>query len=56
MLYVRAMAALATPVAVDVVVPAVLVRSADERIEFGADYEDYRRDVGRWLPRRHPMS
>jgi protein-S-isoprenylcysteine O-methyltransferase Ste14 len=35
MLYLRATAALAMPVAVDVVVPAVLVRSADERIEFG---------------------
>ena len=35
MLYIRATAALVMPVAVDVVVPAVLVRSADERIEFG---------------------
>jgi protein-S-isoprenylcysteine O-methyltransferase Ste14 len=35
MLYLRATAALALPLAVDVVVPAVLVRSADERIEFG---------------------
>jgi protein-S-isoprenylcysteine O-methyltransferase Ste14 len=35
MLYLRATAALAMPVAVDVVVPAVLVRGADERIEFG---------------------
>ena len=35
MLYLRATAALAMPVAVDVVVPAILVRSADERVEFG---------------------
>jgi protein-S-isoprenylcysteine O-methyltransferase Ste14 len=35
MLYLRATAALAMPVAVDVVVPAVLVRGADERIELG---------------------
>ena len=35
MLYLRATAALAMPLAVDVVVPAVLVRNADERIEFG---------------------
>jgi protein-S-isoprenylcysteine O-methyltransferase Ste14 len=34
-LYLRATAALAMPVAVDVVVPAILVRSADERIQFG---------------------
>jgi protein-S-isoprenylcysteine O-methyltransferase Ste14 len=34
MLYLPATAALAMPVAVDVVVPAVIVRSADERIEF----------------------
>jgi protein-S-isoprenylcysteine O-methyltransferase Ste14 len=34
-LYVRATAALALPLAVDVVVPAALVRNADERIEFG---------------------
>jgi protein-S-isoprenylcysteine O-methyltransferase Ste14 len=35
MLYLRATAALALPLAVDVVVPAVLVRSADKHIEFG---------------------
>ena len=35
MLYLRATAALAMPLAIDVVVPAILVRTADERIEFG---------------------
>jgi protein-S-isoprenylcysteine O-methyltransferase Ste14 len=34
-LYLRATVALAMPVAVDVVVPAVVVRSADGRIQFG---------------------
>lgn len=34
-LYVRATAALALPLTVDVVVPAVLVANADERVEFG---------------------
>jgi protein-S-isoprenylcysteine O-methyltransferase Ste14 len=36
MLYLRATAALVMPIAVDVVVPAVLVQSTGERIEFGA--------------------
>ena len=35
MLYLRATAALALPVVVDVVVPAVLLRSSGERIDFG---------------------